>query len=115
MRISRNLRIGIIIKINYNNCFYVVKNTAEVLKIIIRYNIKFGWFKKNIVARTALLIIIFTFSVNYIILANILKVLKLFENLGNTIITLFAVFHVLKISKSVILVDKIITILVSVF
>jgi len=83
MRISRNLRIGIIIKVNYDNYFYVVENTAEILKMAVYYNNKSGWFKKSIITFITLLIIIFIFSVNYIILASVLKVLELFENLDN--------------------------------
>jgi len=115
MRILRNFRIDIIIEINYNNCFYVVENIAEVLEIVIYYNIKPGWFKKSMIMFITLLITIFIFSVGYITLANMLKVLELFENLGNIIIILFVVFYVTRIPKPVILIDKIITVPVTVF
>jgi len=97
VKIFRNLRLGIIIEINYNNCFYVVKKTIKILKIAVRYNTKPGWFKKSIIILIILLVITSTIGLtNYVKFTVITyrEVLKLFENFGNFIVIPLSVLYI---------------------
>ena len=40
VKIPRNLRLGILSEINYNNCFYVTENAVYLLKLAVQINIK---------------------------------------------------------------------------
>lgn len=88
IKVFKNLRFGIIIKVNYDNCFHVVKEITKISKMAVRYNTKSGWFKKNIITLTTLLVIISVTGLTNYAKSTVIayrEVLGLSENFGNSI------------------------------
>lgn len=55
VQVPRNLRLGAVTEVDYDNCFHVTEDSAEISEMAVRYNTKPGWFKKGMTALMALL------------------------------------------------------------
>ena len=55
IQVPRNLRLGAITEIDYDNCYHVTEDTSDVSELAVRHNSKPGWFKKALTCVSALL------------------------------------------------------------
>ena len=72
LKVLRNLRLRRLLKINYNNYYYVIKDFNAVSKIIFRNNRKPSWFKFTLIN---VIILFITFIAATVLILNIIIII----------------------------------------